>query len=263
MSLVLYIVFPPQPLNILILGLDAREGEGFGTRADSIIVMGVNARQLRVSVLSIPRDLFLDVPNYGMQRINTINVLGEQAQQGGGSALLRASIEKNFGVQVDRYARLNFEMFVALVDAVGGVSIDVERVIVDNAYPTGVGDGVMQVRFESGIQTMDGARALIYARTRQSDDDYRRAERQQQVLAALAKKLANPLHVPAVLNILTRYVDTDLSLWDLALAAPPVLLNAGRFDQLVINRDYILGTQAGYAVPNYPLVDAWLRGRLK
>ncbi len=260
LSLVAYLLFPPPQADILVMGLDSRAGQGMVSRSDSIMLIGIDSALLRVSVLSIPRDLHLDVPNYGMQPLNTVNMLGEMEQPGSGPALLSASIAQNFGVQPERYIRLDFAGFVELVDAVGGVMIYVDRTIVDNAYPTDDGS-VISVRFESGLQYMDGERALIYARTRHADDDYRRAERQQQVLSALAGRLANPAHWPRVWGVLVQRLDTNLTLWDMVVLTPPVLLNAGRFEQLVINRDYIIGTAEGYAVPDYARIAPWLQER--
>lgn len=262
LTLVVYLVVPPPPTNILVLGVDVREPGSFASRADSIMLLGVNPGRLQVSLLSIPRDLFIEAPGYGLQRANTINFLGEQESAGGGASLMASSIEQSFGVRPHRYARLNFASFVELIDAVGGVTIDVERAIVDYNYPT-ENNGVMTVRFESGPQHMDGERALVYARTRYADDDYQRAGRQQQVVSALMWKLINPATWPAALGVVTRSVDTDLSLWDMLRLAPPVILSAGRFDQLVIDRDYILGTAQGYAVPNYDLIAPWLDGRFR
>lgn len=256
-----YLVFPPAPLDVLILGLDARPGEGTLARTDSIMLLGVNPAQLRVSLLSIPRDLFLDVPGYGLQRINTINVLGEMEAVGRGVALMRESIAANFGINPDRYALLDFNGFVGLIDAVGGVTIDVERAIVDDFYPTEDG-GTIQVRFDPGVQTMNGDRALIYARTRHSDDDYARAARQQQVLDALALRLRNPLHWLAAAGALNAAVTTDLSLFDLLGIAPSIILNAGRFERLVIDRDYITSS-AGAAVPDYAALAPWLDERFE
>jgi LCP family protein required for cell wall assembly len=262
LSTVLYLVFPPPHLDILILGLDDRSSDTFAGRTDAILLLGVDPARLEVSLLSLPRDLFLDVPGYGMQRINTINVLGEEARSGGGPVLLADSIAQDFGFTVDRYLRLDFTGFVELIDAVGGIMIDVERVIIDDAYPTS-GGGTIQVRFESGYQHMDGERALIYARTRHADDDYQRANRQQQVLAALSLKLRDPRYWPEAWRILTGTTDTNLTIGDILTIAPPIVLNAGRFNQLVINRDYILGTAAGYAVPNYEAIAPWLAGRFE
>lgn len=254
-----YLVFPPAPLDVLILGLDARPGEGSLARTDSILLLGVNPLRLQSSLLSIPRDLFLDVPGYGLQRINTINVLGEMEAQGRGVPLVRESIAANFGVNVDRYALLNFDGFVELIDAVGGVTIDVERAIADDFYPTEDG-GTIQVRFDPGVQHMDGARALIYARTRHSDDDYARAGRQQQVIEAVALRLRNPANWPAAVAFFNRSVTTDLNLLDMIALAPPIILNAGRFERLVIDRSYITGRD-GVAVPNYAALAPWLDER--
>jgi LCP family protein required for cell wall assembly len=260
MTLLSYLVFPPAPLDILVLGLDSRPGEGMAGRTDSNMLVGIDPSRLRTSVLSIPRDLFINVPGYGSQRINTINVLGEQERQGGGVDLLVASIAQDFGVNVDRYARFDFQAFVALVDAVGGITIDVERTIVDDLYPNEDGS-VMSVRFESGLQYMNGDRALIYARTRHADDDYQRASRQQQVLSALLGKLSNPAYWPAAVNVLNQYADTNLTVADMIRYAPAVLLNLGRFDQLVINRDYIAGSPNGGAGPDYAKLQPWISER--
>ena len=260
LTLVFYLVFPPPQTDILIMGVDSREGDGWLARADSIMLVGINPAQLRVSLLSIPRDLSIDTPGYGIQRINTVNMLGEMEQAGRGTTLLAEAIQQSYGVSIERTVRLNFNGFVELIDAVGGITIDVERAIVDDLYPTADG-GVMTVRFESGVQHMDGERALIYARTRHSDDDYRRAERQQQVVSALLGKLANPLYWPAALSVLNRAVETNLTLWDMIRLAPPVILNRGRFEQLVIDRDKITATAEGVAIPDYDQIKSWLMGR--
>ena len=261
-SLLIYLIFPPASVNILVLGTDGRAGEGFFSRTDSIIVVGVKPSQLRLSLLSIPRDIFIEVPGYGSQRINTINVLGEQAQTGSGSQLVMTSISQDFNIRLERYIRLDFNGFVKLVDAVGGITIDVEQPIMDSSYPTDDG-GFQYIQFDAGVQQMDGERALIYARTRHSDDDYQRAARQQQVISALLGKLVNPLRWPAALGVIQSSVDTNLTPWDMFTMAVPAALNRGRYDQLVVNRDYILGSPGGNAVPNYDLLNPWIQERLR
>ena len=202
-----------------------------------------------MSLLSIPRDIFIDVPGYGLQRINTINVLAEIEEPGTGPDLLSQSITNSFGIGVDNYIRLDFQAFTAMVDAVGGVKINVLHTVVDNAFPT-ANYGTMRVRFEEGIQRMDGDTALIYARTRHQDDDYRRAERQQQVITALSRKLLNPVNwIPAWLALQSN-TETDLNIIQLALVTPSMLFSAGDLNQLVINRDYVLPGN-GYVYPNY------------
>lgn len=255
-SLAIYLVAPVPATNIVVMGLDSRGNEGLVTRSDSIIVVGVQPSELDVSMLSIPRDIFINVPNYGLQRINTINVLGEVEQAGSGADLLAQSIEMSFGIRVDRYMRLDFQAFTALVDAVGGITLDVPYMVVDNAFPT-ANYGTMAVRFEQGIQQMNGETALIYARTRHQDDDYRRAERQQQVITALSRKLINPINWVSAWGAMQSNMDTNLTILDLALIAPPIVFNAGDYNQLVINRDYILPGN-GYVVPNYDALDEYI-----
>jgi LCP family protein required for cell wall assembly len=208
-------------------------------------------------MLSVPRDLSIDVPGYGLQRINTVNMLGEMEAAGRGPALTSAGIERSFGVTPDRYVRLDFNGFVRLIDAVGGVTINVENPITDYAYPTEDG-GTMVVEFAAGAQHMDGERALIYARTRHADDDYRRAERQQQVIGALLGRLILPWNWPGIVVALSQAVDTDLNVLDMALLAPTVIINGGRGERLVINRDYITATAAGVAIPDYERIAPWL-----
>jgi len=256
---VLYVLFPPPPLDLLVLGLDARAGEGYTTRTDTIMLLGIRPRTASVSLLSIPRDIFINVPGYGSQRINTINVLGELEREGYGPELLSQSIEQSFGIQPDKYARLNFDAFVQLVDAVGGIRVDVQREIVDYQYPT-PDYGTTVVRFSPGVQHMDGETALIYARTRHADDDYGRADRQQQVMNALARKLVNPINWIPAAAVVNRNVDTNLNPLEMIWYAPAIVVNGGRIDRLVVNRDYIRPGAQG-AVPDYEKLADWLDHR--
>lgn len=258
LSLLVYLVFPPAPVNIVVLGVDGRANEGFLSRTDSIMLVGVKPSQIRLSLLSIPRDLFVEVPGYGSQRVNTVNLLAEQQQRGTGPSLVMETLSKDFDITLNRYMRLDFNGFANLVDAVGGLTIDVEHTIIDDQYPTENG-GVEYVKFDIGVQQMDGERALKYARTRHADDDYHRAARQQQVVSALLAKLVNPVRWPAALAALNSSIDTNLTVLDMYSLVVPALLNRGRYEMLVIDRDYIKGTAEGHAVPNYEKLLPWLR----
>ncbi|NLE52374.1 MAG: LCP family protein [Chloroflexi bacterium] len=258
--LLVYVVVPPEPLDIVILGVDARDGQGWITRTDSVMLMNITPGKIDVSLLSIPRDVFIQVPGYGVQRINTINVLGEQDAPNGGPPLVKASFQESFGVDVDRYVRLDFEAFVELIDAVGGVTIDVPKRIVDYEYPTHDG-GIMQIEFEPGRQKMDGERALQYARTRHQDDDYQRAARQQQVIDALVRKLTNPLQIvnwPRVVYVLQTHTDTDLTVWNMLESGPALLLGWSGREARVLNREDLIGMAAGYWVPDYDALQPWI-----
>ncbi|MFN8378649.1 MAG: LCP family protein [Anaerolineae bacterium] len=255
----IYIVTPPSPLDILVLGLDARSGEGYTARADSLMLIGVNPPGLQVSLLSIPRDLQLDVPGYGIQPINTANMLGEMAQAGTGPALTAAALEAPLDVSLDRYVRLRFDDLAALIDAAGGVTIDVERTIRDEAFPVTATETKI-VQFDPGLQWMDGARALEYARTRHADDDYARAGRQQQVMQAFASQLLNPLTWPAVAGVLGQ-IDTNLALGDVLGLVPVILLNAGRFEQRTIDRSLMVQGNDGNSVVDWDSLRVWVDPR--
>ncbi len=267
---VLYVVAPPPRTNVLILGIDARAGEGVVTRSDTIILATVDPGQPYMGLLSIPRDLYVNVPGYGFQRINAAHVLGESQAPGGGMLLAASTIEQNFGVRIDRVLRLNFEAFVAIVDAAGGLTLDVPERIIDYEYPT-PDYGTMVIEFQPGTQIMDGQRALIYARTRHGSSDFERAARQQQVIDALARQMANPANwwrLPAVYRAFAQNVETDLTLLDAALLAPAVLwLGPDGLDRQVLTREMAVGTTldngAQVLMPQWgainPLLDAMFR----
>ena len=251
---------PPASLNVAVLGLDSRGTEGVVARTDSISLVNISPSNLRMSQLSIPRDIFIQVPSYGLRRINSINVLGELEDNQSGPELFKRSIAQSFDIEVDRYIRIDFQTFVALIDAVGGVEIYVERALTDYNYPTPDG-GIEILHFDSGLQLMDGERALKYARTRKADDDYRRAERQQQVVSALFSKLLNPTTWGSVLQVFQANVETDLTVFDVIQMAPAIVLSRGHIDQFVIDREYITGSVDGYAIPDYAKIQPWFEGR--
>ena len=251
--IVLYRVAPPPRTNILILGLDSRPGEGTVTRSDTIILVTVNPADLYVGMLSIPRDLYVEVPGYGLQRINAAHVLAESVSPGSGPLLVAQTIEYNFGVPVHRTMRLDFQAFVAIVDAAGGVTINVERPIIDYEYPT-ADYGTTVVEFQPGVQHMDGERALQYARIRHGSSDFERARRQQQVMVALIRQLLMPENWrrwPDVYRAFVQHVETDLTLLDVAAIAPTVLwVGPEGIDRRVIDREMAIGvtTASGASV---------------
>ncbi len=223
--ILLYRLTPPPRTNILILGIDARPGEGSVARTDVMILATVNPGQPYVGMLSIPRDLYVSIPGYGSQRINAAHVYAEADTPGTGPQLAIQTVEQNFGVRVDRYLRINFEGFVAIVDAAGGVTVNVEHYFIDYEYPTS-DYGTMVVEFQPGQQLMDGERALQYARSRHGSSDIERSHRQQQIIQALLKQLLWPSHWtrwPAVYRAFRQHVDTNLTLIDTAALVPAVL----------------------------------------
>lgn len=267
---VIYIVAPPPRTNVLVLGVDARPEEGMVTRTDTIILATVDPAQPYVGMLSIPRDLYVEIPGYGLQRINAAHVFAEADGPGTGPRKVAETVEHNFGVPVHRTLRLNFEGFVAIIDAAGGVTVNVEKPFVDYDYPT-PDYGVMTVQFEAGREHMDGERALQYARSRHASTDYDRSARQQQLIAALTKQLVNPLNWwrwPGVMLAYWQNVETDLTLIDAMALAPAVLwVGPDGIEQRVFEPGMMQGrtTEAGASVaePNWdglrPVLDEMFR----
>jgi len=268
---ILYVVAPPPRTNILLLGIDARSGEGVATRTDTVMLVTIDPADLYVGVLSIPRDLYLNIPGYGFNRINAAHVLGENAYTGGGPELAAETIEANFGIRVHRTVRVNFDAFTSIVDAAGGVNVNVENYIIDYEYPT-PDYGTMVIEFQEGEQTLNGERALQYARTRHSGSDFDRAARQQQVVEGLVKKLISPWNwwrLPVVYYAFSQHVTTDTTIIDAMLLGPTVLWveTVGEVDYRVLNPQMAVGTttSAGASVlePQWgqinPLVEEMFR----
>ncbi len=208
--------------TILILGLDRRPDQGYVTRSDTMILMTVYPPGPRIVLLSIPRDLYVNVPGYGQDRINTAHFWGESESPGGGPTLALQTVAQNLGVPVEYYVRVDFDGFRAIVDAVGGIDVMVEQPVVDDAYPTD-DYGTMRIEIPAGPQHMDGETALRYARSRHGASDFDRTERQQQVITALARRLFEPAvwpRWPAVYRVVADHVDTNLTIEDMLLLAP-------------------------------------------
>lgn len=239
--------------NILVLGLDRRPSEGYVVRSDTMMLVTVYPPGPRVALLSIPRDLYVAVPGHGESRINTAHFWGENAAPGGGPALAMETVAQNLGVPVHRYVRVDFAAFRAIVDAIGGIDIVVEQPIVDDAYPTD-DYGVTHIEIPAGPQHMDGETALRYARSRHGSSDFERAERQQQIFIALARRLLDPAawpRLPLVYAAVVDHVDTNLTFWDLLLLAPTCLrVGAEGIERYAITREMTepLTTDSGAAV---------------
>jgi len=196
-----------ERVNILLLGIDKRPDEPVeGTRTDTIIVVSLDPVQHSAVMLSFPRDLWVSIPGYGQQRINVAHAVG-------GPELTVKTLEANFGLHIDYWARIDFDGFRKIVDTLGGVVVDVERPIKDDEYPT-EDYGYKRIYIPAGPQLMDGQTALEYARSRHSENDFGRAHRQQRVLLAMRDR-AMTLHmlprVPALVSQAQSTVATDLS----------------------------------------------------
>jgi len=248
-----YIFFPSTRLNVLLLGLDRRPGESDVARTDTLMLATVDPARNYIGLLSIPRDLWITLPDGSENRINTAHFFAEAAAPGTGPAATVATVANNFGLTVDRYIRIDFEGFVQIVDSVGGLRIDVEQEIVDYEYPT-ADYGYEVLVIEPGPQHMDGELTLKYARTRHDSSDFDRAKRQQTVIAAFARRLLEPEawpRLPFLLIAIQSSVDTNLTAPDVIGLLPTLLqVSPDKIDRRVIEGDLVqpFTTTGGAAV---------------
>ncbi len=176
-------------LYILVLGVD-RRADGGDQNADVIILAHLDLIEKRIAAVSIPRDLLVEIPGVGPNKINTSYNYGVETDADSavaGVALVRDTVEEVFGIPIDGYVLVDFNGFEDAVDAVGGVEVDVPYEIFDPMYPT-EDYGTEEVYFAPGLQYMDGETALKYVRTRHADSDDQRRDRQMQVLRAFFDK---------------------------------------------------------------------------
>jgi LCP family protein required for cell wall assembly len=235
-----------EPFNVLLLGIDQRDDEralGIPARSDTMILVRIDPRAKSAGIISFPRDLWVEIPGYGQGRLNTAYTYGELYKvEGGGPGLAKRTIEHNFGLRVDYYARVDFHGFEQIVDTLGGIVIDVERPIKDDEYPT-EDYGVERVYIPAGLQFMDGRLALRYARSRHSDNDFGRMRRQQRVLFAVRQRALqlNMLpRAPALVGQAREMVATDFSLGQLVrLAKLAQQIDSSRVNSMVIDTSFV------------------------
>lgn len=200
-----------EPLDVLVLGVDRRSEGGSieGSRADTVMVARITPRTGNVKMISIPRDLFVEIESGVEDRINA-------AYSYGGVEQITGVVERTTGISVDRYAVMDFEGFKDIVNAVGGLTVEIQ-----GQMPPG--------RHMEGTQTLDGEKALFYARYRGTPGgDLDRIARQQQLVAALREKLVSwgaISNLPGVMEAIHGNLETDLGLMaNISLARS--LLNA-------------------------------------
>jgi len=185
-------------VNILIMGLDYRDWESEGpSRTDTMILFSLDPSTRTAGMLSIPRDLWVNIPGYDYAKINTAYFLGEAyGEPGGGPGLAIKTVEQFLGMPINYYAQVDFSAFESFIDEIGGIEVDVpEEITVDPIGPHNT------VFLEPGLQTLDGATALAYARSRSTaGNDFDRASRQQQVVMAIRNKILNLNMLPLLIE---------------------------------------------------------------
>lgn len=251
---VIPIELPRDSVNVLLLGTDARPGEKLG-RTDTIIVASINPNANYVTMLSIPRDLYVFIPGLDrFDRINTVDIWGSRNKIGKPVELLAETIRYNLGIPIHYYARINFSGVREMIDQVGGVDVlahcplyDVfpdlppgeNDIITDTVQLATVPTGTIDIPVP-GLYNLDGQHALWFARSRYSTNDFDRSRRQQAVLRGLWNKIkAQGLvgQLPTLWNDVTKIVDTNLNVNDVAyLATFGLQLDDSRIKQRSIDR---------------------------
>jgi LCP family protein required for cell wall assembly len=202
-----------RPVNVLVLGTDrtyddrGKPMEG-PARADAIMLVSVNPKANRMYLVSIPRDTKARIEGHGTGKVNASHTYG-------GQDLTRRTVEDLVGVPIDRYVEIDFQGFVRVIDALGGVEVEVDKDLyyVDRA-------GGLKVDLKKGRQVLNGAEALGYVRYRADAlGDINRVKRQQNLLKAVARKATRIRDLgkaTKILAILMEHVRTDMSRRDIA-----------------------------------------------
>ena len=193
--------------TIMLMGVDERKDDV--GRSDTLMVASIDPKNDHVSLLSIPRDTRVKIKRHGFDKINA-------AYAYGGEKLSRATVENFLGINIDHYVIVDTKSFSRLIDAMGGVDIDVEkRMEYEDPWDD---NGGLVIDLKPGMQHMDGATAITYVRYRDEEGDAGRVRRQQKFMRACADKLSDPSIVtklPAMIGEARRAVQTDLSVGDM------------------------------------------------
>jgi LCP family protein required for cell wall assembly len=231
-------------INILLLGIDKRDDEPIeGTRSDTMMLASIDPVSKSAALISLPRDMWVSIPGCGIragciggqQRINVAHAVG-------GPDLAVQTVSADFGIPVQYYARVDFRGFEQMVNAVGGVVIDVDFPVKDDEYPT-ADYGYQRIYFGPGPQLMDGAQALQYARSRHGENDFARAARQQKVIVSVRNRVLQMdmlSRAPELVGIAQQSISTNLSpVQMLSLGKLVSQIDRDRITNLVIDASYV------------------------
>jgi polyisoprenyl-teichoic acid--peptidoglycan teichoic acid transferase len=235
--------YPDGQVRIMVMGSDARPGGGF--RTDIMMIVSINPGTGNVTALSFPRDLYVNIPGWGMNRLNT-------AMEFGGFRLMQSTLETNFGVRPNHYILTNFNSFLSIVDSLGGVDVVAGMTFSDRCKFAAPGkvDGVCYIK--PGTIHMDSTMTLWYVRSRKTTSDIDRERRSQEVLQAMFRKLFSLqaiTRIPELYDLYRKNVETDLSVNDIISLAP---VAAGLALDSKKMRRYTIGAGAvyDYTVPD-------------
>jgi LCP family protein required for cell wall assembly len=216
-----------ETINFLLIGSDKRPGSSY--RTDTLVIAVVWPKDGQVSLISIPRDLWVYIPTVGMQRVNTAYQSGEiSGYVGGGPGLLKDTIAYNLGIRIDYTAMVEFDGFRRIVDTLGGIEVPIscpytDWKLIDPTYDPENENNWWLFTIGPGEVHMDGDLALWYARSRSKSSDFDRGRRQQEVLRAIFQKALQTgtfSKIPQLYNDFSSTVITDLTLPTMLSMAP-------------------------------------------
>lgn len=197
--------------NILLVGVDARKGESNNsTRSDTMMLLTVDNNNRQIKLTSFLRDTYIEIPGYRWAKLNA-------AQSHGGTQLLVDTLEYNYGIDIDSYMLVNFDMFTTIIDSLGGIDVEVTekeaKYINSQDHMTNREKEAFSEEIEAGTNHFTGTQALWYSRIRYLDNDFMRTQRQRKVLSSVLSKLktSNPLALIDMLNKIVPMLETDLT----------------------------------------------------
>ena len=190
--------------TIMIMGVDERDDDV--GRSDTLMIATIDPKKDQAALLSIPRDTRVKIKGHGYDKINA-------AYAYGGHKLTESTVEGLLGVDVEHYIMINTKSFQKIIDAIGGIDIDVEkRMYYEDPWDD---DGGLVINLRPGMQHMDGKTAMTYVRFRDEEGDIGRIKRQQKFMKACMDKLVSPSIIPKLPTVITEVMDsikTDLSM---------------------------------------------------
>lgn len=207
-------------INILLLGIGGPGHDG-PYLSDTNIIVSIKPSTQEVAMISVPRDLGVKMENYGVYRVNYADALGESKNPGQGGEYARQIFSQAFNIDIPYYVRVDFSAFEQIIDAVGGVEVEVTKPFTDYSFP-GPNYSYQTISFASGTQTMNGETALKYARSRHGtngeNSDFSRSRRQQQILSAMKERIfslgtfTNPIVIQKIWTSVSNNIATNLNL---------------------------------------------------